>query len=354
MRVTQPSFRNMRLLILTQAVDLDDPVLGFFHRWIEELATRYEFVYVICLKEGRKKLPENVRVYSLGKEQGSSRFTYVTRFYLYIWKLRRNYDAVFVHMNQEYVILGGLFWRLFGKPIYLWRNYYAGTLRTDIAVALSTKVFCTSQYSYTAGRAKTVLMPVGVDTGRFSLGVHVPRTPGSILFLAGMWPSKRPELLVDALAILHREGISFSADFYGSPLPVTEAYYGSLKERVTDADLSQKVGFYPGVPNETTPDLYRAHEIFVNCSPSGMFDKTLFEAAASGCLVLASSRDFAKVVDTRLVFPELDAGGLAQRLKVLLALPEEEKTRIREQLQARTLAEHSLTALGVRLAAEIH
>lgn len=24
---------NMKLLILTQAVDLDNPVLGFFHRW---------------------------------------------------------------------------------------------------------------------------------------------------------------------------------------------------------------------------------------------------------------------------------------------------------------------------------
>lgn len=42
----------MRLLILTQAVDLDDPVLGFFHRWIVEFAKRFDTIEVICLKAG--------------------------------------------------------------------------------------------------------------------------------------------------------------------------------------------------------------------------------------------------------------------------------------------------------------
>ena len=56
-----------RLLITTQAVDLDDPVLGFFHRWIEEFAKHCESISVICLKEGRHDLPDNVHVYSLGK-----------------------------------------------------------------------------------------------------------------------------------------------------------------------------------------------------------------------------------------------------------------------------------------------
>ena len=32
----------MKLLIVTQAVDTEDPVLGFFVRWIEELGKHVE------------------------------------------------------------------------------------------------------------------------------------------------------------------------------------------------------------------------------------------------------------------------------------------------------------------------
>src|SRR3989338_44123 len=62
----------MRILIVTQAVDSADSDLGFFHRWIEEFAKRFERVIVICLKEGQHRLPENVSVYSLGKESGKA------------------------------------------------------------------------------------------------------------------------------------------------------------------------------------------------------------------------------------------------------------------------------------------
>ena len=59
----------MKLLIITQKVDINDPVLGFFHRWLEEFAKHYEFVTVICLEKGEHRLPENVKVLSLGKEK---------------------------------------------------------------------------------------------------------------------------------------------------------------------------------------------------------------------------------------------------------------------------------------------
>lgn len=62
----------MKLLIITQTVNTEDPVLGFFVRWIEEFAKHAETVEVICLKEGSHAfLPSNVRVYSLGKKRGA-------------------------------------------------------------------------------------------------------------------------------------------------------------------------------------------------------------------------------------------------------------------------------------------
>ena len=151
----------MKLLIVTQKVDKNDPVLGFFHRWVEEFAKHYDQVTAICLGEGQYHLPPNVKVLSLGKERKMYVINYVLNFYRYIWAERRNYDAVFVHMNQEYVLLGWKHWFFMSKPIYLWRNHAKGNLWTRLAVIFSKKVFYTSPQSYTARFKKAVQMPVG-------------------------------------------------------------------------------------------------------------------------------------------------------------------------------------------------
>jgi len=62
----------MKLLIVTQTIDSNDPVLGFFVRWVEEFSKQCEEVTVICLQKGEYELPKNVRVFSLGKESTKS------------------------------------------------------------------------------------------------------------------------------------------------------------------------------------------------------------------------------------------------------------------------------------------
>ena len=89
----------MNLLILTQKVNKNDPILGFFHQWIEEFSNRFEKVTVICLQKGEYNLPSNVKVYSLGKESGKSKIKYVKNFFNLILGLNREYDSVFIHMN---------------------------------------------------------------------------------------------------------------------------------------------------------------------------------------------------------------------------------------------------------------
>ncbi|OGG92759.1 hypothetical protein A3G63_02470 [Candidatus Kaiserbacteria bacterium RIFCSPLOWO2_12_FULL_52_8] len=74
-------------------------------------------------------------------------------------------------------------------------------------------------------------MPVGVDTERFKPDERVKRISHSILFLARMSPSKRPDMLLDALTQLARDGIKFTANFVGSPLPSDESYYEGLVGR---------------------------------------------------------------------------------------------------------------------------
>ena len=345
----------MKLLIVAQTVDTEDPVLGFFVRWIEEFAKNVEHIEVICLKLGKSDLSKNVRVHSLGKPSFAKatkgpgvRLRYVIRFLTLAWKLRNEYDAVFVHMNQEYVLIAGWLWKLLGKRVYLWRNHYAGSWLTDVAAAFCTKVFCTSKYSYTAKYKKTALMPAGVDTERFKPDTHVKRKSHSILFLSRIAPSKRPEMLIDALALLADSGSDFTATIVGSPLPKDEVYYQSLKKRARP--FGSRIAFLPGVPNSETPDLYRAHEIFVNCSSSGMFDKTLFEAAAAGCFVLSSSEDFRVSIGERLYFSNSEE--LALKLEQFTQMNAEERGQLLQALQ-KSAENNSLNILGAQLTKEI-
>lgn len=322
----------MKLLVITQALDLDDPLLSVYHSWVEALARKCAQVEVICLKKGRYALPENVTVHSLGKETGTrSALAYARSFFALAWKLRRNYDTVFVHMNQEYVLVGGLLWKLLGKRVYLWRNHYAGSFLTDLAAFWCTNVFCTSRSSYTAKYKKTVFMPVGVQLERFSVLGAEARTPRSLLFFSRIAPSKHADLFIEALGLLQKRGVVFSATIAGSAPPEYEAYAESLRTQVQNLGLESSVSFVPGVRNEDTPPLYRAHELFVNCSPSGMLDKMIFEAAASGCLILSESDDLRRSGYADLTYAADDAASLAEHIQRMLDLSPEEKGALKRR-----------------------
>ena len=157
----------MRLLVLTQKVDKNDSILGFFHRWIEEFAKHSEHVIVVTLEEGKHDLPKNVSVYSLGKEKGASKVKILFTFYLLVFNLRHRYDAVFVHMNPEYVVLGGLLWRLLGKRVSLWYTHKSVGLKLRVAKLFANIIFTASKESFRLKTSKLRIVGHGIDTDLF-------------------------------------------------------------------------------------------------------------------------------------------------------------------------------------------
>ena len=343
----------MHLLILTQTVDSEDTFLGFFHAWVQEFAKEFESIMVICLKEGSHSLPQNVRVLSLGKEQGAGRATYVYRFFVYILRHRKAYDAVFVHMNQEYVLLGGWFWRLMGKKVVMWRNHPAGSVVTDGAAFFCNKVFCTSRFSYTAKYKKTRLMPVGVPAHMFLSSDDDARIPRSILYFGRITPVKKIEKLLHALGVLRERGVPFSATFCGDTLPEYRSYVESLKALALKLGIQASVAFENGVAYEKAPQLYARHALCVNMSPSGSFDKTIFEAMLSGTLVLSCNENLRGEVDGALLFKEDDEYDLAEKLEGLLLLEGAEARKLSESLKTYAHEHHSLQALSKQLRREL-
>ncbi len=304
----------MKLLILTQKININDPVLGFFHNWVAEFAKKFEQITVICLEKGESNLPNNVKVLSLGKESGASRLKYVSRFYKYIFSEKNNYDSVFVHMNQEYVLLGGLFWLLKKKKVFMWRNHHVGNFLTKLSGLFCDKVLCTSKFSYTASFKNCELMPVGVDTNIFKTLPGLNRVPQSILSLGRIAPVKRVDILLEALGILKRKGISFTANIYGDALSSDQRYKDNLINFVKANNLGDSVSFKPSIPNYKTPEIYNQHQIFVNLSSDGMYDKTIFEAMACGCTVIASNKNLKGVMPDALI-ASIDPVDLANKLE---------------------------------------
>lgn len=273
----------MKLLIITQKVDKNDPILGFFHRWIEEFSKHVESLVVICLEAGTYNLPKNVKVLSLGKEEGKSKLKYILRFYKYIWSERKNYDSVFIHMNQEYVILGWKLWFILGKKIFLWRNHAKGDFFTRLAILFSEKVFYTSPQSFTARFKKAVPMPVGIDTDFFKSDSSVPKQSNSILFLGRIAPVKKVLEFVEWFGLLGGEN---RATIAGEALPLDKDYEALVKKMA-----SEKIKFVGAVNRGEALRLYRSHGTYVNMTPAGSFDKTIFEAAACGTGVRVSNPD---------------------------------------------------------------
>ena len=338
----------MKLLIITQKVDKNDPVLGFFHGWISEFALRFSSIKVIALMKGVAELPVNVSVYSLGKENKVSKIKYIINFYKYIWQFRNDYDAIFVHMNQEYLLMAGWIWKIMGKKVYMWRNHHAGNILTDISAFFCDNVFCTSKFSYTAKYKKTILMPVGIDTKLFKVKDGLNRKENSALFLGRIAPVKRPDLLIRAMIELSGENIKYQTSIYGDALPQDKDYLDFIKQKVKQKGLDKDIIFYSGIPNTATVDVYNGHELFINLSTSGMYDKTIFEAMACGCLVLASNKNLLGLIPDRYVFIEGDLLDLKRKLMMISKLSAEQKDLDIKSFQD-LVQNNSLANLGLKL-----
>lgn len=344
----------MKLLIVTQKIDINDPILGFFHRWVEEFSKHCEKLTVITLGVGKHDLPPNVKVLSLGKEDRDfnswyssiiRKFVFLYRFYKFIWQERKNYDRVFVHMNQEYILLGWELWRLLGKKIMLWRNHPMGNFLTNTAVFLSDRVFCTSKYAYTAKFKKTEIMPVGIDTDLFKRKPEIKKISNSILFLGRISPIKNPDILIEALNILNKEQINFNALMVGDPLSKDMDYYESLKNKINKYGLENKVKLMGGVKHSEAIDLYNKYEIFVNLTPTGSMDKTIFEAMACESLVLVSNKSLESKINNELIFKEGNFNDLAEKLKNIIDLFVTKKNNIERGLRDYVVKEHGLRSL---------
>ena len=131
----------MNLLMLNMAVDLDAPISGFTTRWIEALAGHMDRIHVITMYVGRVEVPQNVQVYSLGKEKGYSEIRRGLEFYRHILGIvRENHvDACFSHMVPKFTVLAAPLLKVTGVPIVQWYAHPSVTKSLRLAHRFSAR-----------------------------------------------------------------------------------------------------------------------------------------------------------------------------------------------------------------------
>lgn len=340
----------MRLLIITQKVDSNDPILGFFHRWIEEFAKHCEQITVICLYEGTHNLPGNVCVFSLGKERGVSRLRYVLNFYHLVWRERKNYDAVFVHMNPIYVILGGLLWRVWKKKIGLWYTHKNVDLKLRIAEKLTDIIFTASRESFRLVSDKIKIVGHGIDTEVFSPVEKKEENKMSRVVTVGrISPAKDYQTLIEAVEILVSENVPILVDIIGNPATIAdESYLGDLRALAQEKKLGGTIRFVGSVPNKELPAYLRQADLFVNMSHTGSLDKAVLEAMACGVLVATSNEAFADVfgMDPQMsLLSSGDAYALARRIRELNSLIKIKRDEVVKRFRDVIVEKHNIKSL---------
>ena len=275
----------MKLLITTQVVDKNHPVLGFFHRWVEEFAVHCEHVHVICLQKGVFDLPANVTVHSLGKEEGVSRATYLFRFYKKIWTLRHEYDSVFVHMNQVYVLLGAPLWRPLGKRIRLW--YMHGVIPFSLRVAelCTHKIYTGSPESFRLKSSKVTVTGHGIDTTRFA-PQDVPKSI-DLITVGRITPSKN---LLAFIEVLNEINHAYSVTLTIVGVAVTSgerAYEEVLKKKIVDGGLQDVIYLKGKITQTDLPNVLNQAKVFVTTAQNGSLDKAVLEAMSCGLPVIS-------------------------------------------------------------------
>src|SRR3989339_2204973 len=222
----------MKLLIITQKVDINDDNLGYFHSWLEKLAEKAD-IFVIGNYVGKYDLPENVKVFSLGKERRVGRLVKIFKYQWFLLKLLPRVNGVFFHMCPEYVLGAHLLTKIFRKKTLLWYTHKAVNWKLKLAEKLIDKIFTASKESFRLSSKKVEITGHGIDADKFSIfnfqfsnkkkdNINKKFT---IITAGRISEVKNLHLLIDAAEILKNKNFNFKIKIAGAPILESDKIY---------------------------------------------------------------------------------------------------------------------------------
>ncbi|MFQ5857323.1 MAG: glycosyltransferase family 4 protein [Anaerolineae bacterium] len=348
----------MRVLMVTQAVDLDHPILGFTHTWINALARRVEELHVVTLVAGRRHLAGNVVLHAYGPPAASH--SRLSRFWFYNKHFARlildgRVDVIFVHMIPRWVLLAAPYAKPRQVPIVLWYAHGAASRQLRLAHHLADRVVTSSPESYPLwDEDRVVVVGQGIDTKRFCPAPRQSDGLFRVLSVGRLSPVKQYDILIEAARILVQErGMdNLRVRVVGGPArPGDEEYVRTLRRKVSAYGLEGRFAFAGTVRFDKIVSEYQRSQLFVSCQPTSM-DKTVLEAMACGVPVVASSPAFEPLlseVGSKWVVPDGDSRGVADVVEQVAGMSPEQRLALGLMMREKVEQGHGVERLMLQL-----
>jgi len=188
-------------------------------------------------------------------------------------------------MNPEYVVLGGLLWRLWRKKIGLWYVHKKTNLKLKIAEQLSNIIFSSSSEGFRLKSPKVQYVGHGIDVERFKyVG---PNDSGNILHVGRITRIKNIETIIRATGDRNLVLVG------GAVTREDKSYQEELRSLIKN--LGVKVDWIGALPNSELPEMYKRQFASVNSAPDGGMDKSVLESLAIGCPAFVSNKAFREI-----------------------------------------------------------
>jgi glycosyltransferase involved in cell wall biosynthesis len=159
------------------------------------------------------------------------------------------------------------------------------------------------------------VIPNGVELDRFFPVEGDEQSDTVRLLTVGrLTATKRIEMLIDAVEILHKEGRSISVTIAGAG-----QLEQGLRQSVSGRDLRGVVRIAGRVDPEKMPQLYRDHDIFISASLQEGMSNAMLEAMASGLPIITTRCEGVEelITDNGVIVEDTNAEGMAAAIRKL-------------------------------------
>ncbi len=346
----------MQLIFITRKVDKNDDRSGFVYDWIEEFSRHLDRLVVICQETGDLgTLPENVAIYSLGKEKKNPKLKQFYLFHKHLSSHTPNSAGIFAHMMPIYSILAGPWAKIYRKKLIQWYTHSSLDWRIKFAGLWADEFATASQKSFNLQTKKPVhILGHGIKLDKFKPSLKKSTTTQNefnILSIGRISPSKDYESIIKAIYELKEQGSgNINLSIIGSPaLNKQQRYMQNLQSMVDNMQLKGKVKFMGGMPQSQIIKYLQSADLFINLSETHSLDKAVLEAMACEVPTLTSNRAFIEVLPKMLIVDKDNPRELAQKIAQLLSLLPKQRNQLVSQLRVIVETQHNLNNLAKKV-----
>ncbi len=178
------------------------------------------------------------------------------------------------------------------------------------------------------------VIPNGVELDRFG-PAEITREPQilRLLTVGRLSVTKRVEILIDAIEIMHRDGCEVHFKIVGGG-----QMQQKLKQIVSEKKLGNIIEFTGRIDTEDMPQVYRQNDIFISASMQEGMSNAMLEATASGLpIVTTRCEGVEELIDNNgLVVEDANAEDIARAVR---KITDDRQTYKQMSLAARRQAE---------------